>query len=371
LELFKTAISDEYHDTLLVMILFRILTDKENYLIHDWWKETIAGHLYPNAQVSPKQVNKFLSKIGDDICFRKYIIGHVNYLKVTPKYCILIDSAGLSNDIHTEAISNHNGAVSNEIRLIFVVESNTGFPIYYKYVTGNIVDESTLNMIINELNQYDIEVNRAILDSRYYSENNLLYLYKNQIPFLTRTMDKALDFRHLIEKYEQAIKTKSKHIFYDGRHFYIKKVRISIFKGQMKAFAYVCKDVTKEHEDEIRYNETKMGTLNDIQFQKDRQNFGTFVLLSTSNIKSIDLLPCYSARKETEMIFNYLKNDIGILRTQGHSESSFRGHLLISFMALTGFIAFKNELGQNKLEVHSAIDALIPMSFQDKTNFYE
>ena len=40
---------------------------------------------------------------------------------------ILIDSTGLSNSIHFSltAVSNHNGMISEEVRLIYVVQQNT------------------------------------------------------------------------------------------------------------------------------------------------------------------------------------------------------------------------------------------------------
>jgi hypothetical protein len=359
-KLFKST-TDNNIDTLLSLILYRILTNKAFYFAEGWWKETVAQYLYPNAHMSSEQISKFLFKLGDDIYFRKYIIEHINYVNgLTPKYCILIDSTGLPNDIRIPitAVSNHNGTISNEIRLIFVVESNTGFPIYYKHVAGNIVDVSTLSTLTAELKEYGIKVNRAILDAEYYSEKNLLLLYKNNIPFITRMTATVLDYKQLIEKYEPGLKTKPNHLKYNGRHLYIKRVPISLFNNQIKAYAYVCKDVVKEHEDENRYNEKKIETVDDVQFQKDKQKFGTFVLLSTANLKAIDILPCYYARQGIELIFDYLKNEVDILPIRVHSETAFKGHLLICFMALTGYISFKNELDQNDIQVHSALDTL-------------
>jgi hypothetical protein len=66
---------------------------------------------------------------------------------------ILIDSSGLPNSIHfpLTARNVHNGKVSNEIRLIFVVQRSTGLPLYYRAVPGNIVDVSTLSRIFLHL----------------------------------------------------------------------------------------------------------------------------------------------------------------------------------------------------------------------------
>jgi hypothetical protein len=58
---------------------------------------------------------------------------------------ILIDSTGLPNAtrIPITAVNNHNGVVSEEVRLIYVVQQDTGLPLFFRYVAGNIIDATT------------------------------------------------------------------------------------------------------------------------------------------------------------------------------------------------------------------------------------
>jgi transposase len=362
LDLFKTVTSDisEYH-TLMSLITYRMFFDKPNCYIYDWWNETYAKFIYPKAKLLSQQISTFLYKLGEEVYFRKYITDHINYIKgLTPKYCILIDSTGLPNDVDIPLtkVNNHNGVISNEIRLIFVVESNTGLPIYYRYVPGNIVDVSTLNMVINELKQYKIYINHAIVDAGYYSANNLLLLHRNKIPFVTRMTENLIDTKYLIAKYAPTIKNMENHISYNNRQLFIKKEKIKIINNRIDAYAYVCLDLARQHQEENSYISKKVSHISDDDHKVDMRTFGMFILLSTKHLRTDQILPFYYTRQGVEQIFDYLKNEIDILPIRVHSELAFAGHVLTSFMTLTGYISISNTLKNHKLSAKQAFDNL-------------
>ena len=87
---------------------------------------------------------------------------------------ILVDSTGVPNATRMDItqISNHNGDINREVRLIYVIDRDNGMPIYFRYVAGNIIDVSTLITTVSELEQYGVSVRHAILDAGYFSEKN-------------------------------------------------------------------------------------------------------------------------------------------------------------------------------------------------------
>ncbi|MDR2339888.1 MAG: transposase [Deltaproteobacteria bacterium] len=360
LQLFKTV--DDKADTLLTLILFRILTNRSYYHAYQWWHNSYAKILYPKALVSSENISAFLVKLGDESYFRRYIIEHMKFIKhLTPKCCILIDSTGLPNDLKVlvKALSNHNGNASNEDRLVFVIEKNSSCPIYYRYVSGNVLDASTLNMIVNELKEYDIKLDKAILDAGY-SEKILLQLFKNDVPFITRMDGKVSAFKHILEKYEPSLKSPKNYILYKNNHFYVKKIPLSLYNDKLKAYAYLCLDIEKEGDDEKRYHDKyKIQSMDKSQYLNHKRKFGIFVLLSSSNIKTQNILSCYAYKDSIEQIFDYLINEFKIIPDGVQSEAAYRGHLLVSFMALTAFIDLQNVLRKNNLQIHSSIYELI------------
>ncbi len=84
---------------------------------------------------------------------------------------ILIDSTGLSNSIHFSltAVSNHNGVISEEVRLIYVVQQNT-----------------RLITTLKELKAHGVSTKFAILDIRNMTAEGVKHLYDDGISFITR-----------------------------------------------------------------------------------------------------------------------------------------------------------------------------------------
>jgi hypothetical protein len=360
INLFTSSLSCNY-DTLISLIIFRLISEKPNKFAYNWWNETYAKYLFPNAQLKSQQISDFLVDLGSETNFRKYIIEHINYVRrLTPNYCILIDSTGLPNDINIPitAINNHNGLVSNEIRLVMVFESNTGLPVYYRYVPGNIVDVSTLNMILNELKEYNIRINRAILDAGYYSKENLIELYNNNIPFITRMVEKVVDYKKIINEHSSSLETQPNFLKHNGRNFFIKKIPVTILDGKIDAFAYLFLDYDKEHKDKGKYLDSKADTDTYEQFEEAKKYFGKFIVLSTIDLSTSEILPYYYTRQYIEQTFHYLKSEIDLLPIRVHSELAFSGHLLISFMALTVYISLFAALKKSNLNIKETLDSL-------------
>jgi transposase len=266
----------------------------------------------------------------------------------------------LSNDIKIPitAINNHNGVINNEIRLVMVIEGNTGLPIYYRYVSGNFVDVSILSNIINELKEYNVRVNRAILDASYYSKDNLIELYNNNIPFITIMVDSVIDHKKLINEHGASVKATENYVNYNNRHMYIKKIPVSIFDGKINAFAYLCCDLIKERYDEDFYLTKQIESTKKDLLKDATKKFGKFIILSTVDLNTYEILPYYYISQDIEQIFDYLKNEIDILPTTVHSESAFRGHLLICFMALTVYKYLNIIFNRNKLNLKDSLISL-------------
>jgi hypothetical protein len=132
--------------------------------------------LFPKARLANQRVSEFLAAVGrEDVqrrCFREYyrlLYGNQGAAGM------LMDSSGLSSAsrMSVTQISNHNGDISLEARLIYVIDRKTGMPIYFRYCARNIVDGTTLCATLAELRQYRIAVDYAIVGAGYCSEDNI------------------------------------------------------------------------------------------------------------------------------------------------------------------------------------------------------
>jgi transposase len=284
-----------------------------------------------------------MAKLGDEAVYRgffKTYLAHVARKAKTSKHSILIDSTGLPNESHMEmtAANVHNGVRSNEIRLILAVDRKTGYPLFFRYVKGNVLDVSSLANTMTELAQCGVEVDHCILDAGYYCGDNIDDLHYWEIPYLFRLRAGNLTYKGLVKSHVDGLDTYDNRTIYGNRVVFIKQVPIEFHGG--KAFAYVAIDHdVQAAERRSIYNKppSEFGSVAD----RDEQlrNSGVFILISKRPVDENEILPLYYSRQAIEQTFDFGKNYANLLPLRTHSEETFRGHLLISFMATVSIMA--------------------------------
>lgn len=148
------AIGYRNGDTLQALLAYYILSPLANSHAEDWWELTYARYLYPKAQMASQRISDALTDIGSEDAKCSFFKEYYHFLEKTDRKTddttdsledsILIDSSGLPNSIRfpLTAVNNHNGVVSEEVRLIYVIQQRTGLPLFFRYVSGNIILES-------------------------------------------------------------------------------------------------------------------------------------------------------------------------------------------------------------------------------------
>jgi len=215
-ELFR-AILPGWEDTLCAMLFYRLLRGGASCYAYDWWAESYLRVVCPNAKVESQRVSEFFVALGNERVQQEFF--HRYLAKVCEgqkNHGILIDSTGMPNDIHfpLTAINNHNGVISNETRLILVVDRLTKLPLLYRYNAGNIVDVSTLKSTILELSAYGVSVDFSILDAGYYSDKNVKSLYADGIRFITRLAPNRKLYKNLVADHAETLESMSNAGFY-------------------------------------------------------------------------------------------------------------------------------------------------------------
>ena len=268
-------------DTLMSVLFYRILTDKKAYLYADaWHKGNYACVLFPKARLQSQRISEFLLQLGEENNQRRFFAKYFECLYGGNETTgIVIDSSGVPNasKMSVTQISNHNGEISNEARLIYVLDRKNGMPIYFRYCPGSIVDVTTLCTTLAELKQYKIEADYAILDAGYFSESNAKELYKNGVKFVTRLAPNRTIFKEVYDNVRNDLTTSKNALRYGNRLVYIAKTEVDIYG--YTGFAYVGVDV------------------------------------------------------DSEQVFDVSKNNADILPVRVHNEDTFRGHLMLTFLA--------------------------------------
>ena len=337
------AIEYGNRDTLHAMVLFYMLSALANCDAIHWYEGNIACLLYPNANLTSQRLSDFLSSIGateKQVAFQrayiKFVMEHYNQDKN-----ILIDSSGLPNSIHFPLTEKnvHNGKVSNEIRLIFVVQKSTGLPLYYRAVPGNIVDVSTLSRIFLHLDSMGIDISSCIMDAGYNSGDNLDLFYdanhKCKIGFITRIGSGDKTFKDLINKGLANIETKENFVKYEDRYLFIIKRPVMVgSKKDNPAWMYLGLDCSRMSDEQHKLlKRAKRDSLTTDEVFTAMQNEGVFGILSGEDYTCEEILPAYYQRQAAEQIFDFAKNYTKLLPLRTSTDATFNGHLLLSYIA--------------------------------------
>jgi hypothetical protein len=329
-------------DTVLALLFYRVLSnDSANCYAQVWWEGAYARILFPQALMQSQRVSEILQDLGDESCQRRFFHEYLCHISSKCSKGILVDSTGLPNDIRfpLTAVNNHNGVISNEARLILVVDKQSGLPLYFRYVAGNIVDVTTLKTTLSEIRTYGVDVNYAIVDAGYYSEGNIQELQDAQISFIMRLIPNRKLYKELVVKHAADLEDAKNLVKYRERLVYIKRVSIDLFGKE--GYAYIAEDIDRKHDEIKKYVRTALDN-NDIsvdEMNAEMRTKGLFILISAEKIEIGDILPLYYTRQTIEQVFDIGKNNAELLPLRVHGIDAFRGHLLISFIASAIYIS--------------------------------
>jgi transposase len=301
----------------------------------DWWDGSYARILYPRASLASQRVSDFLAAIGSEYSLRAFFSEYVKLLERsgTDTGNVLIDSSGLPNSIHfpLTAVRNHHGEISSEVRLIYVVQQNTGLPIYFRYCPGNVIDASTLVRCVAELKENGVNTKFAILDAGYYTEANIQELFANKISFVTRLKENLRLYKGLVAEHLSSLESEGNLVEYNGRYVYLKRVPCEL--AGHGAYAYVGIDIErKSSEARKTFQRAKDDKMDTRQVYGAMRKQGVFILVSSRRIAPANVLPLYYTRQQVEQVFDIGKNYADMLPLRVQNEDTFRGHLLLTFI---------------------------------------
>jgi len=334
-------------DSLFALLFFRLLTDKKAYRYAQSWHEgNYASILYPKARLQSQRISDFLSALGSEEVGRDFFS---TYLKeLYPNHDgtgILIDSTGLHNavDMPLTALSNHNGDINFETRLIYVIDRFNGMPLYLRYCPGNVIDVTTLCTTVEELRQLGIMTDFAIVDAGYYSESNVDALYADDIAFISRVGPNRKLFKTLIEQHAQSIRQAQYMVPFGNRIVYMR--RFSVDLHGHPGYAYLGVDMDSRN---MQEKKVSLQALNDKlpfdDIDKKMGKLGSFVIVSSQEMECKELLPLYYTRTQVEQVFDIAKNNADVVPLRIHGEETLRGHLMLTFLATVLFQRLQKDL---------------------------
>ena len=347
-------------DTLYAMLHYYILEDAANCHADIWYRHNYASYLYPHANIYSQRISDLLACLGTPEQKRSFLLKHIEYVlsSTDGEVSVLIDSTGLPNkcNLPITRVSTHEGETSIEFRMIALVQKDTGLPLFYEIISGNIVDISTIERIMRIAKQYHCEVSYAIGDAGYCCPSTMEKLVLAGIDFMTRLNPTYDTFSKVMEEHGHELDDPGNTVRYRDRLVRIIKIpsQIAVSRDTGEAvtgFVYLCKDMqSSASKHDHLMSSPRCKTLTTEEIMSLCRLFGIFAIVTTRDLKPEEVLPEYYIRQNVEQYFDFGKNYARFIPVRQQTMETLAGHMLLAFIATFVVILIKNRL--NVVDTH-------------------
>ncbi|MCQ2152902.1 MAG: transposase [Bacteroidales bacterium] len=321
-------------DTFAALVHQTILTEVAFANATLWYEGNYARLLYPKADMDGRRISDFLETLGDEDVQRRFFEHYIPKILDENEINVAFDSTGLPNNIHfpLTAINNHNGDLSREVRLILVTQLESRLPVFFRAVPGNIIDSNTLLRTLDEMSLMGVDVSRVVVDAGYCDLENLEGLSKRSIAVITRLKPNLELVKHAIETNLSKLDSVDNLIRYGERILYVVRDRAT-YRGH-EGYVYLVRDMARKGvEDMDTAKKLADGVLTPSEAHTQMQRNGLFALFSSEFLPMEDVLPTYYARQGVEQFIDIGKNYANMVPLRIHSEKTFNGLMLLTFLS--------------------------------------
>lgn len=341
----------------LLHVLHGVLKDGSHISCDDFTEKSYASYLFrdiPTASLHSDTA--FFTMMGSDHLKMKFFRELISMMrKRNPEFgkgCY-VDSTPLPNAISDNpfnALCCH-GVSSSQIqtRLVLVLDEETGLPVWYDIIPGNILDLSTVMNIMNDVAvSLDIEIESLVLDAGYVCRPLIEAFHIGSPKSLISRMParRGYPFKELYWKVKSMLDKGKYRFVREGHTYFGKRENISLF-SDFREFAYVYVDFDNallrfreyflEHEDEYRQLKARDQDWLTVKY-------GYFVLISNIETTPEDLLSRYFCRTQIEGIFKTAKEYLQLLPLSKWTDVTVRGKILHDIINEIVFLELRRSL---------------------------
>ncbi len=360
-------------DSFKALLNYYILETRNNSLAEYWYMGSYASVLYPKGLLSSPRISDMLKALGDEKVYRRFFSSYISYLKDRTgdagRGSILIDSTGLPNDVRlpVTAVSNHNGEISREVRLIYVVQHGTGLPIYMRYIPGNIVDISTLMTTVADLKAMEVDMELAILDADYLTLDSMPMLLDQGVSFLARARRHWGIYKEIVSQHFASLECKDNLLSFNGRLVFMKQVPYRLSEKHT-VYCYLGLDDARRGIERLRLDrKAEEEGLEPKELFRRMSGSGGFMLVCSRQVDAKEILPLYYSRQDIEQVFDITKGYAKALPLHVQTIETFRGHLLMVFCATV----ILRLLQQDLIKSRYSLDSLLGIMRNQKAKVFD
>ena len=355
------------YERALCHILHSVLKNGSKISCDDFMEKSFASYLMKDIPVSSLGSDTaYFRMMGKDqirMSFFREFVKHMR--KKYPKFgrgCY-VDSTPLPNDIHDNpfnALCSH-GVTSTSIqtRLVLVLDQETGIPVWYQIMPGNVLDFSTIMTVMSDVAEsLDIRIDALVLDAGYVNRELLNAFNIDTKPYIDedgeeiyKTMiarmpaKNGYPYKQLYHETKSLYANAKYEIIRQGHTYFGYRKQTEIFGLREYTYIYVDKDNALEGNRRYRYEHEK-----EYQAMKDKDKnwnavrYGFFILVSNRKMEPDQMLDEYYGRTDIETVFKTSKEYLDLLPLSKWTDQTVRGKILNDIISTIIFLQLRKKM---------------------------
>ena len=388
-----TFIKDADYEKVLCHILYIVCKNGSRIPCDDFYKRSFASYVLKDIPtMSLGSDSSFFEMMSNDnfkVTFFRTFIEMMR--KTEPDFGIgcYVDSTPLPNDVENNpfnALCSHGvSSTSIQTRLVLVLDENTGLPVWYTIIPGNVLDFSTIQTVMTDVAEtLDIRIDSVFLDAGYVSKNLIEEFNLDSEEILgsdgkthKKTMvarmpgKKGYPFKELWRN-TRFLYGNPEYEFIRKSHTYfgIRK-QITLFDQKEYAYVYIDKDnaLILGRQNRLK-NEEIYSKLSTDEKSWYNVKFGYFVIISNKLLSPEEMLDEYFSRTQIETIFKCSKEYLKLLPLCKWTVERILGKLLTDIIATILYSFIEKKLAGNGISRNKLLGSTSSLMCMKKKNNY-
>lgn len=356
-EVLKIAFPDiKQRKRLLSHILHSILKDGSKISCENFIEKSVVSYLLDDIPLqSLKTDTCYFTLMGQDNARMSFFKTYIAHMRKTHKNfgkCCYVDSTPLPNDITDNpfnALCSHGvGQASIQTRLVVVLDQDTGLPVWFQIIPGNVLDINTIHTLTEDLKyNLDIDIDSMVLDAGYVSKELIeAYHIGTEKTFLGRMPNKkGYPFKELYRNVKPLL-GRGKYTFIRNRHMYFGyKKKVTVFGKDVWTYIYLDRNnALQRSRDWIVEHPEDYAKLKDYEKDWLDVKFGFFILITNIDGTPESILDEYFGRSYIETVIKTNKEYLGLLPLAKWNMDTIRGKILHDLISLIIYIQFRERI---------------------------
>jgi hypothetical protein len=351
------------YERILCHIVHGVMKDGSKISCDNYMGKSFASYALNDIPLSSLRTDTvFFKLMGEDSTRMSFFATFIKAMRIkNPAFgrgCY-VDSTPLPNDIvgnPFNALCSHGvSSASVQTRLVLVLDEETGLPVWYDVIPGNVLDISTIMTVVNDVAvSLDIEIHSLVLDAGYVSKELVHAFHIGTAKTFIGRMParKGYPYKELYWEVKNLI-GKGKYEFVRKHHAYFgKRKEIVLFGHREYAYVYVDQNNALQ-----RFRDYLLNHENDYTALKDKDKDwltvknGFFVLLSNREKTPSELLSDYFGRMDIESVFKTSKEYLGLLPLSKWTIETVRGKILHDIINTIVLLLLRKEIDESGISI--------------------